>query len=130
MCPPTVTASPPPSCPSLYQCLCTSLSALLAQLNPKHWSNVVRTHTRTHTHHVWTEGASCWLVQEAALFKYALCGEPNCTVLAADVWSFLWRCTTTRSGWGGVGHSSTASHTAGGGAQTSVGTMLSSWQTR
>ena len=125
------TASPPPQLPITVPVPVHQPLRSASPAKPQALEQCgVYTHTHTHTHHVWTEGASCWLVQEAALFKYALCGEPNCAVLAADVWSFLWRCTTKRSGWGRVGHSSTASHTAGGGAQTSVGTMLSSCQTR
>ena len=66
-------------------------------------------------------------MQEATLFKFALCGpEPYCSVLAADMLSFLWRCAV--SGFGGGAR--LYSLAAGGKVQISVGTMLSSWWTQ
>ena len=47
---PHMPSSPIPSCLTLYQCLCTSLSAFLAQVNSKHWSNVVHTSFLKCTH--------------------------------------------------------------------------------
>ena len=48
-------------------------------------------------------------MQEATLFKFALCGpEPYCSVLAADMLSFLWRCALSGCGLGlGAGLAST-----------------------
>ena len=116
MHPATHALLPITSCLTLYQCLCTSLSAFLAQVNPENWSNVVRTsllkRTHTHTHTLCGLDSKslslCWLMQEATLFKFALCGEPNCSVLAADVLSFLWRCALGGCGRGlGAGITST-----------------------
>ena len=102
---PHMPSSPIPSCLMLYQCLCTSLSAFLAQANSKHWCIPAFSNAHTHT----LCGLSmCWLMQEATLFKFALYGEPNCSVLAADVLSFLWRCTLGGCGWDfGAGLTST-----------------------
>ena len=74
-------------------------------------SSNTHTHAHTHTHTHTVCGLSvCWLMQEATLFKFALCGEPNCSVLAADVLSFLWRCALSGCGRGlGAGLTSTPS---------------------
>ena len=104
-----------PSSPSPAASRCTSVCAPVCQLSwPRltpstgaTWCVPASSNAHTHTHTPC--GLSvCWLMQEATLFKFALCGEPNCSVLAADVLSFLWRCALGGCGRGlGAGLTST-----------------------